>query len=336
MGKRTICLSFPLYVSKSTCCKSVIEWIRGRIVAQISESSSPFWQHQPRGITPLPPPSKPSNSPPPSAAHYVVSSDRALCTVFGRRTSPDFREPSFITPISIDFALDYVMINPVLPQDDAIILWPRRDLYLAGLPAYDDEDTDNIVTGGSTVANLQTEQGLSAIVALAEGWLRDCISTHRICSLPFGFKHQNISNLPKTAASRQIPVLPTRVIDVNGPNPRLYVSTPGQKSEYFALSYSWGVGTLPSRMTRHNFEARQTYMDMGSLPQTIRDAITFTTKWVSRNTSGSMHFASFRQTAFPGRMIRLTKLTGKGIGQVRELLPQRAVHFGGDRYYVFD
>ncbi|CAG8955843.1 hypothetical protein HYFRA_00011712 [Hymenoscyphus fraxineus] len=72
--------------------------------------------------------------------------------------------------------------------------------------------------------------------------------------------------------------LPTRVIDVGKGNDRilrLYCPTEDETARYTILSHSWG-GISPFITLRNNIEARKEGFDIGELPNTFRDAVTFT------------------------------------------------------------
>jgi hypothetical protein len=93
---------------------------------------------------------------------------------------------------------------------------------------------------------------------LLSRWLHECLSTHESCK-------------PKMLA-----VLPKRVIDVgpaNGfPEPRLIASV-GQIEPYITLSYCWGDPTLMVTTTTENIATRMQSIPIGSLPQTLQDAV---------------------------------------------------------------
>ncbi|KAF4331634.1 Indole-3-acetaldehyde reductase (NADH), partial [Fusarium beomiforme] len=88
--------------------------------------------------------------------------------------------------------------------------------------------------------------------------------------------------------ARDIPSLPTRVIDVglNGTTPHLRVRhpwTPANRYErdpecaqYLILSYCWGRGNETAKTTKANLQERMKKIDVNSLPKTVRDAIHLT------------------------------------------------------------
>ncbi|KAK0666042.1 putative heterokaryon incompatibility protein [Cercophora samala] len=138
-------------------------------------------------------------------------------------------------------------------------------------------DPDDLTShsGGDTgtIHSLQSDEGLDAVVAIARGWISNCLDHHVGCSL-LGTAHGS--------DRRVVPMLPTRVIDVGvepgPPRPRLVVQGGSKRhSEYFTLSYSWGRGIAPQgRLTPRNLEAMQQGIDMSTLPKTIHDAVIFT------------------------------------------------------------
>jgi hypothetical protein len=75
--------------------------------------------------------------------------------------------------------------------------------------------------------------------------------------------------------------LPTRLIDVGGSGPettvRLVEPEEGSNGRYTALSYCWGVKSIPySTTSRSIVGAREVGMNLGDLPQTFQDAIAMT------------------------------------------------------------
>ncbi|KAH8589237.1 heterokaryon incompatibility protein-domain-containing protein [Bisporella sp. PMI_857] len=181
-----------------------------------------------------------------------------------------------------------IMIEPVVHDDDRVLLWPRDDLYLSGYTEY---DSDEGVSGRqvetsagmiqSTTINrgeiqlLSKDEGINNAASLARDWITKCLETHSSCLIPFG------ATEPPTTHRRELPALPTRVINVGeeraSHRPRLFIPAPGERqADYFALSYAWGIGSYPARMTKSNMTAMQRGIDMSSLPKTMQDAIIFT------------------------------------------------------------
>jgi hypothetical protein len=98
---------------------------------------------------------------------------------------------------------------------------------------------------------------------LIENWLRTCREDHPTCKA--------VSHAVTTEA------LPKRLIDVgeagSACNPRVFtVEKPGLV--YAALSYAWGPSGHRMVLTKANLESMSQGIDMSSMPQTFRDAIT--------------------------------------------------------------
>jgi len=94
-------------------------------------------------------------------------------------------------------------------------------------------------------------------------WLTECDSEHERCH---------------SITDRIAPVLPTRVLEVRGPQSvRLYVTGEGQERGFYAcLSHCWG-GVVPIRTTSktlHHFETRGIPWD--AFPKTFQDAVDMT------------------------------------------------------------
>jgi hypothetical protein len=101
--------------------------------------------------------------------------------------------------------------------------------------------------------------GLSpSCVSLVRQWLS-------LCTAAKG-KHSNCT-------TPEVPLLPTRVVLVGDSStpPRLYLTTPGEKGRYAALSHCWG-GNVPSRTLLSNLEDHIVSLP-DNLPQTFKDAI---------------------------------------------------------------
>lgn len=95
-----------------------------------------------------------------------------------------------------------------------------------------------------------------ASFAAARGWLDDCISNRKSCSLAGE------------------PTLPTRVLDVSRDPIKLHV-TQTQKNSYVCLSHCWGKSPL-LRTTLSSYEAHKFSISISSLPKSFQDAIDFT------------------------------------------------------------
>ncbi|KAF4629490.1 hypothetical protein G7Y89_g8656 [Cudoniella acicularis] len=88
--------------------------------------------------------------------------------------------------------------------------------------------------------------------------LHTCYSEHKIC--------------PKHTVHK----LPTTVLDVLSPNPKLHISAPDERGEYVALSYCWGGPQLMT--TKDTLQANMAGIALHTLSQTIQDAIHITRK----------------------------------------------------------
>ena len=69
--------------------------------------------------------------------------------------------------------------------------------------------------------------------------------------------------------------LPTRVLEISGPQPRLHVSSKDEIGEYVALSYCWG-GPQAVLTTIANIESSKEELPLVELPLTLRNAIEVT------------------------------------------------------------
>ncbi|KAK5661139.1 hypothetical protein OQA88_11029 [Cercophora sp. LCS_1] len=114
--------------------------------------------------------------------------------------------------------------------------------------------------GTSSVARLISESSRSVLQpgGLAFRWLEECSRNHPRCG-----KHDEH--------------LPTRVIDVSGDQPFLflYKTAPDEKGRYVCLGYCWGC---PQRAmaTVSTLAARKARIAYNGLPLTLRDAIDVT------------------------------------------------------------
>lgn len=100
-------------------------------------------------------------------------------------------------------------------------------------------------------------------VALVHRWMRTCATKHQQCRTHFG----------------QPPKLPTRVLDISSTpatgeitNVRL-VETYGSEGEYACLSYCWGPVAQKSMATKSNRDRYMKSIPLGTLPETISDAL---------------------------------------------------------------
>ncbi|KEY69346.1 hypothetical protein S7711_09739 [Stachybotrys chartarum IBT 7711] len=95
---------------------------------------------------------------------------------------------------------------------------------------------------------------------LAKSWLEDCRKCHKGCHCG------------------DIPVLPTRVIDVgvkDGAELVRIIHTHGVKAEYMTLSHCWG-GRVTTILTADTINIYTSYLPFEELPANFRDAITIT------------------------------------------------------------
>ncbi|KAL3421540.1 heterokaryon incompatibility protein [Phlyctema vagabunda] len=101
------------------------------------------------------------------------------------------------------------------------------------------------------------------VIARIQRWLSNCDKDHPSCRV------------------NEIPLLPTRVLDVGSSNGsqvvKLVESSEEQRGAYIALSHCWGKST-PFVTTRDNFEQMQNGFLPDTVPATFRDAIIFSRK----------------------------------------------------------
>jgi hypothetical protein len=86
--------------------------------------------------------------------------------------------------------------------------------------------------------------------------------------------HEACARVSRTLTEpEQVPVLPTRVIDVGKSDKGVCLyETKGEKSHYVALSYRWGDANM-TLTTNATLSEHLHYIDVGTLCTTIRDAI---------------------------------------------------------------
>ncbi|KAK7183022.1 heterokaryon incompatibility protein [Paraphaeosphaeria sporulosa] len=91
----------------------------------------------------------------------------------------------------------------------------------------------------------------------AKIWLRHCLSMHSIC----GSANTYVS-------------LPTRLVAVGSStrNPHLYITVPGEKGSYLALSYCWGEGDS-LKTTSDTLDQLKSGFVLESLPKTCQEAL---------------------------------------------------------------
>lgn len=88
-------------------------------------------------------------------------------------------------------------------------------------------------------------------------WMRECEGSHGCCS-------------PKRIAV----ALPTRVVDVS--LLKLHQSTPGETSQYAALTYCWGLPVVRGALVQSNLDGLREDIGLSHLPRTVKDAISVT------------------------------------------------------------
>lgn len=94
----------------------------------------------------------------------------------------------------------------------------------------------------------------------ARVWLDECCERHSKCS------------------SDNIPLLPKRIVDIGNSEasiPRIYISSHEERGRYTALSYCWG-GQQDIITKLATINTYTNGLPTGTLPKTIRDAITVT------------------------------------------------------------
>ncbi|KAH8810960.1 heterokaryon incompatibility protein-domain-containing protein [Xylogone sp. PMI_703] len=108
--------------------------------------------------------------------------------------------------------------------------------------------------------SISNEPASDSVLLLAAGWLKECVERHTCHQLT------------------QPPVLPTRVIDVGTRQSDTVhlVETDGKEGNYLALTYCWGPGPHPHKLTKRKFEAWKEHIPSDLLPKTIADAIHLT------------------------------------------------------------
>ena len=113
----------------------------------------------------------------------------------------------------------------------------------------------------------QTELSSLPDWGIAQKWIRECIDTHRGCSVACG----GGGGYESGASLSQ---MPTRVIDVglsHGEEPRLVECKTGT-AEYVTLSHCWG-NVQPLRTLLSNMEQHLDSIPLESMPKTFQDAV---------------------------------------------------------------
>jgi hypothetical protein len=119
-------------------------------------------------------------------------------------------------------------------------------------------------------------------VRIMQQWIDTCRSHHQHCRRTTVQNILKICPPPKVmnTANEDVP-LPSRLIDVNGPNEsiiRLWQCS-GQTGKYLALSHRWVNGLTPQWVTTQNtLESKHIWFPLGTLPAYIVDAVCVTRK----------------------------------------------------------
>ena len=88
-------------------------------------------------------------------------------------------------------------------------------------------------------------------------WMEDCDAHHLLCG------------------PAQLPLLPSRVLEINGQNLRLHISSGEERGTYVCLSHCWGTSQVCTT-TRKNIDSHIRAIDWDSLSGVFKDAITYT------------------------------------------------------------
>jgi Heterokaryon incompatibility protein (HET) len=111
---------------------------------------------------------------------------------------------------------------------------------------------------------LDTQAGTPTSLDLAKRWIASCFQTHPEC---------------QCSADGEDPPLPTRIIDIGGPDQDSVAIIPadGKKGKWLALSHRWprGPGQIV-RLLAENIQIFKAGIPLASLPATFQDAIKLT------------------------------------------------------------
>ncbi|KZL87036.1 het domain-containing protein [Colletotrichum incanum] len=124
---------------------------------------------------------------------------------------------------------------------------------------YNHIDTDSPWNGLPYDQDVSSTADSKSCLDLVKYWLHSCQNSHSSCD-------------PESSKP-----LPTRVLDVNYPNPKLVITSnlPRPVEKYVALSHCWG-SSQPLRTLNGNIEQHRNGIDLNILPQTFQDAIRLT------------------------------------------------------------
>ncbi len=92
--------------------------------------------------------------------------------------------------------------------------------------------------------------------SIAQSWLHECLTNHKRCT-------------------NDVPVLPTRILDVSSRTEPFLVIPEGKRARYATLSYSVGQYNL-LKTTKENIDTHKSGIPFVKLPQTVRDAVELT------------------------------------------------------------
>ena len=101
-------------------------------------------------------------------------------------------------------------------------------------------------------------------MSLIKTWIQDCQKTHCLCSMEI--------------SSQRLPLLPTRVIEIETDGQARVTETMGMRAEYLTLSYCWGQGKkLLSTKGSDSYEQFKQRLPVDdTMPRTFRDALQVT------------------------------------------------------------
>src|SRR2546423_11726583 len=106
------------------------------------------------------------------------------------------------------------------------------------------------------------DPGSKASLAIASGWLRDCLKNHDSCKPPAG-----VQKWPKILIN----------VGSETRNPFLVkISTSSQPVEWLSLSYCWGEEERFMKLTKDNMDMLRNGVPLNTFDPTIRDAILVT------------------------------------------------------------
>ncbi|TVY14632.1 hypothetical protein LARI1_G007897 [Lachnellula arida] len=106
--------------------------------------------------------------------------------------------------------------------------------------------------------------GSDTNVDVAREWIRTCSEEHD----------------PSICPSIQDTELPTRLVDVSSPIPKLILTSPSQRGRYLALSHCWGASITGERLVTvsNNIDLRLAGIPLDTMPANFRDACIATRK----------------------------------------------------------